>query len=205
MVQSQLIRHQVAIAGQVINAQTKKAIAKVEVMITKAPDAFTHWLGLKSLQHGDRSSYLTRTAFDGYFHFWDLPEGEYTLTASLPNAARRYGTAMIAVTVPSYIEGIEGKIIMTAADMELPITVLNGNISNQNGEPVFMAKVRVKGSTESTFSNDKGQYSLIGLESSEIKRIAIVSAQGYQPTSQSVVISHPSTDLQPPLNFILQG
>ncbi|WDD36394.1 carboxypeptidase regulatory-like domain-containing protein (plasmid) [Nostoc sp. UHCC 0926] len=202
MVQWQLIRHQVVIAGQVINAQTKKAIAKVEVMITKAPDAFTHWLGLKSLQHGDRSPYLTRTAFDGYFHFWDLPEGEYTLTASLPNAARRYGTAMITVTVPS---NIEGKIIMTAADMELPITVLKGNISNQNGEPVFMAKVRVKGSTESTFSNDKGQYSLIGLESSEIKRIAIVSAQGYQPTSQSVVISHPSTDLQPPFNFILQG
>ncbi|MEH1983821.1 MAG: carboxypeptidase regulatory-like domain-containing protein [Nostoc sp.] len=202
MVQWQLIRHQVALAGQVINAQTKKAIAKVEVMITKAPDAFTHRLGLKSLQHGDRSPYLTRTAFDGYFHFWDLPEGEYTLTASLPNASRRYGTAMITVTVPS---NVEGKIIMTAVDMELPITVLKGNISNQNGEPVFMAEVRVKGSTESTFSNDKGQYSLIGLESSEIKRIAIVSAQGYQPTSQSVVISHPSTDLQPPLNFVLQG
>ncbi|MEH2032156.1 MAG: carboxypeptidase regulatory-like domain-containing protein [Nostoc sp.] len=202
MVQWQLIRHQVAIAGQITNAQTKKAIAKVEVMITKAPDAFTHWLGLKSLQHGDHSPYLTRTAFDGYFHFWDLPEGEYTLTASLPNAARRYGTAMITVTVPS---NIEGKIIMTAADMELPITVLKGNISNQNGEPVFMAKVRVKGNTENTFSNDKGQYSLIGLESSEIKRIVIVSAQGYQPTSQSVVISHPSTDLQPPLNFVLQG
>ncbi len=202
MVQCQLIRHQVAIAGQVINAQTKKAIAKVEVMITKAPDAFTHWLGLKSLQHGDRSPYLTRTAFDGHFHFLDLPEGEYTLTASLPNAARRYGTAMITVTVPSKVEG---KIIMTAADMALPPTVLKGNISNQNGEPVFMAEVRVKGSTESTFSNDKGQYSLIGLESSEIKRIAIVFAQGYQPTSQSVVISHPSTDLQPPLNFMLQA
>ncbi|MEH2189256.1 MAG: carboxypeptidase regulatory-like domain-containing protein [Nostoc sp.] len=202
MVQWQLIRHQVAIAGQVINAQTKKAIANVEVNITKAPQAFTDWLKLKSLQHSDRSPYLTRTAFDGYFHFWDLPEGEYTLTALLPNAARRYGTATITVTVPSKVEG---KIIMTAADMALPPTVLKGNISNQNGEPVFMAEVRVKGSTESTFSNDKGQYSLIGLESSEIKRIAIVSAQGYQPTSQSVVISHPSTDLQPPLNFILQG
>lgn len=202
MVQSQVIRHQVAIAGQITNAQTKKAIAKVEVNITKAPQAFTDWLKLKSLQHGDRSPYLTRTAFDGYFNFWNLPEGEYTLTASLPNASRRYGTAMITVTVPS---NVKGKIIMTAADMELPTTVLKGNISNQNGEPVVMAEVRVKGNTENTFSNDKGQYSLIGLQSSEIKRIVIVSAQGYQPTSKSVVISHPSTDLQPPLNFVLQG
>jgi hypothetical protein len=202
MVQWQLIRHQVAIAGQVINAQTKKAIANVEVMITKAPDAFTDWLKLKSLQPGKRSPDLTRTAFDGYFHFWDLPEGEYSLTASLPNAARRYGTAMTTVTVPSKVEG---KIIMTAADMALPPTVLKGNISNQNGEPVLMAEVRVKGNTESTFSNDKGQYSLIGLESSEIERIVMISAQGYKPTSQSVVISHPSTDLPPPLNFVLQG
>ncbi|MBD2450071.1 carboxypeptidase regulatory-like domain-containing protein [Nostoc sp. FACHB-152] len=202
MVQWQLIRHQVAIAGQITNAQTKKAIANVEVMITKAPQAFTDWLKLKSLQHGKYYPNLTRTTFDGYFHFWDLPEGEYSLTASLPNAARRYGTAMIRVTVPPKVEG---KIIVTAADMALPPTVLKGNISNQNGEPVFMAEVRVKGGTESTFSNDKGQYSLIGLESSEIKRIVIVSAQGYKPISQSVVISHSSTDLPLPLNFVLQG
>jgi Carboxypeptidase regulatory-like domain len=206
MLDRELIRHQVAIAGRVTNAQTKRAIANAEVIIIKAPSAFTDWLKLKSLQYGDRWNFMverpdrTITANDGYFHFLDLPEGEYSLTASVPNTARRYGKAMLTVTVP---DKVEGKIMMTAADMAVPTTVLQGKIVNQNEEPILMAEVRF-GYTESTFSNDRGQYSLSAIEASKIERMVMVSAQGYQPTSQSIVINQPG-DLQPPLNFVLQG
>lgn len=205
MLKWELIRHQVAIAGQVTNAQTKKAIPNAEVIITKAPSAFTNWLKLKSLQYGDRWNLMverpdrTITGDDGYFHFLELPEGEYTLTASVANAARRYGKAMLTVTIPTKVEG---KVIVTAADMAVPSTVLQGKIFNQNEEPVLMAQVQF-GNTVSTFSNDQGQYSLFSIEASEIERLVRVSAQGYQPTSQSVVINQPGT-LQPPLDFVLQ-
>ncbi|WGV27992.1 carboxypeptidase-like regulatory domain-containing protein [Halotia branconii] len=205
MLKWELIRHQVAIAGQVTNAQTNKAIPNAEVIITKAPSAFADWLKLKSLQYGDRWNSMverpdrTITANDGHFHFLELPEGEYTLTASVPNATRRYSKGMLTVTVPAKVEG---KVIITTADMTMPTTFLQGKIFNQNEEPVLMAQVQF-GYTESTFSNDQGQYSLFSIETSEIERLVLVSAQGYQPTSQSVVIKAPGT-LQPPLNFILQ-
>lgn len=206
MLKWELIQHQVAIAGQVTNAQTKRAIPNAEVIITEAPSAFTNWLKLKSLQYGDRWNFMfkrpdrTITADDGHFHFLELPEGEYSLTASVPNAARRYGKAMLTLTVPTKVEG---KIITTAADMAVPTTVLQGKIFNQNEEPVLMAQVQF-GNRESTFSNDLGQYSLFSMQASEIERMVLVSAQGYQPTSQSVVINQPGT-LQLPLNFVLQG
>ena len=90
------VRHQVAIAGRVTDGQT------------------AHWLGAALSDHGrarrvhdlaehactpvragvgepDRA-YQALTAIDGHFHFLDLPDGQYTLTASLPGYGSRYGT-----------------------------------------------------------------------------------------------------------------
>jgi hypothetical protein len=143
----------------------------------------------------------THTTVDGHFHFLDLPAGQYTLTVTLPGSGQRYGQVQKTVTVPS--PGGDGKVIMAAADMALPPTTLKGQIIKQGTtDPVVMAEVRVQGSGERTFSDGQGRYLLAGLEASaERARTVRVSAQGYQPTAQDVLLNQPGTEQT--LNFSL--
>ncbi|HEY9598732.1 MAG TPA: carboxypeptidase-like regulatory domain-containing protein [Cyanophyceae cyanobacterium] len=200
------VRHQAALAGRAFNAQTKKAIGGVLVTIIKAPEEFTRWLNVKALQYGDRWQVMaerpdrTRTAIDGHFHFLDLPDGEYSLTASLPSAGRRYGTALVTVTVS---RENNNKNIIATADLALPPTTVNGRISDQNGESVVLAEVRVKRSTESTFSNREGQYLLMELEASvRQERTVLVSAPGYEVASQKVLLTE--AGIEKTLDFVLK-
>ncbi|MDZ8228177.1 MULTISPECIES: carboxypeptidase-like regulatory domain-containing protein [unclassified Nostoc] len=199
-------RHQIAIAGRITNAQTNKAISGVEVMLTKAPESFSNWLKLKALQYGERWQKMTqrpdrtRTAVDGHFHFLDLPNGEYSLTASLPTAGKRYGTAQVTVTVS---RKNENKIVMAAADIALSPTIVKGKISDQNGDPVVLAQVRVNKSAERTFSNQQGQYLLMELEASQTQeRIIIVSAAGYDIASGKVLLNE--AGIEKTLDFVLK-
>lgn len=181
MAQWEKIRHRVAIAGRVRDLQTNQTIAGVEVKIVKAPDAFIDRLNKITLQH---------TARDGHFHFVDLPQGEYSLTASLPSAGKRYGTASIDVKVQ------KGQNVIAIADLKLPPTCLKGKIVNHgDGDPVVLAKVRLKYSEASSFSDREGRYLLNGIEASEnFERTLIVSAQGYQTTSKTVIVSKPGIE-----------
>jgi hypothetical protein len=192
----QPVRRQVAIYGQVSDAQTGLPIQGALVEIGKMPEAFQKWLALRSKQYGtdwDRMSERpdrTRTAVDGHFHFLDLPDGEYTLTASLPGAGTRYGTAQVTVTV-SREDG--GKIARNSADMALPPTAIKGHIAAANESPVVMAKIQIEGSAELAFSDSKGNYLLSGLEAGKLgaKRTVNVrvSASGCQPEPKSAHIS----------------
>ena len=190
MVTWEIIRHQVAIAGTVTDARTGQAIDGAQVRITAAPTAFTDWLAIRALQDGVRWAAMaerpdqTRSAADGHFHFLDLPNGLYTLTAMLPGSGSRYGTAAKQVMVS---RNAQGNVTMAAADMTLPRTTLMGEVSNQGGTSIVLAEVRVRGSGERAFSDAQGRYLLAGLEVGQ--RTVMVSAQGYQPASQTVVIS----------------
>lgn len=175
-------RHAVAISGNVTDAQTSKAIGGARVEITSAPAAFTDQLALKALQYGSRWATLRErpdrlhTAVDGHFHFMDLPDGDYTLTVTLPGLGSRYGEVQVAATVS---RDAEDRILMATANASLSPTTLTGQITDaDDGEAVVMAEVRVQGSGERTFSGSDGSYRLTGLEVGNRK--VEVSAQGYE-------------------------
>lgn len=195
------VRHQVAIAGRVTEAQTNRGLGAVLVRITAAPAEFTAWLSLHALQYGATwASRLERpdqavTAGDGHFHFVDLPDGQYTLTASLPGAGSRYGVVPGQAIVT---RTAQGKIIMAVCDLALPPTTLKGRVAGPT-TGVVMAQVRVNGSGERTYTNGQGQYLLAGLEVGH--RAISVTAQGFQPATQIVTLNPAGSERT--LNFSL--
>ena len=201
----EIVRHAVAIAGRVTDAQTGRAIGRARVSITDGPLAFNEWLANYAKQYGDRWETMMerpdqiRTAADGHFHFMDLPDGQYTLRASLPGSGTRYGTTQKAVTVS---RDAQGSITIAVADVALPPTTLKGRIAKQNNEPVVMAEVRVRGSGERTFSDGQGHYLLTGLEASKKgERILVVSAQGCQKVTKNVLLDQ--AGVEKTLDFVL--
>ena len=172
----EIVRHAVAITGSVSDAQTGKAIGGAMVTITDAPAEFTTWLETRAKQFGARWQTMaerpdrTWAAGDGHFHFLDLPNGDYTLVASLPGSGSRYGIAEEDATV-----------------FQLPPTTLKGTVTTVTTEgavPVTLAEVKVSGSGETAFSDNQGRYLLTGLEKG--LRTILVDARGFQPTSQVV-------------------
>jgi hypothetical protein len=152
-------------------------------------------LALQATAYGQRWHSLQdrpdrkHTPADGHFHFLDLPNGTYTLTATLPGSGSRYGSAQIT---PAVSRDSLGNLIMTTADIQLPPTTLSGQITDQSSnDPVFMAQVRIAGSNESTYSDDQGDYRLTGLETGS--REVHVAAQGYQYVSQTVNLTTAGT------------
>jgi Carboxypeptidase regulatory-like domain len=201
-------RHQVAIAGRVTDAQTGRALVAAQVAITAAPAVFTSWLQLQAKQREDRWPTMderpdrTRTATSGHFHFLDLPAGQYTLTASLPGAGSRYGTADVKARVSlSRSRSDPDKITLVTADLALPPTTLKGQVTATDAkQPLLMAEVRIQGSGERSFSDAQGNYLLVGLEAGT--RTVHVSARGYKATSTTVKLGPAGTEQQ--LNVALE-
>lgn len=121
-------KNRVAIAGQLSNAQTGEVIHRARVEITKMPDSFKNWLMLHAMQYGANWEIMverpdrTQSAIDGHFHFLDLPDGDYTLTASLPGTGTRYGVVEKQVQVSCNGDRIQ----LAAADIALPPTGIKG-------------------------------------------------------------------------------
>src|SRR5919199_5413858 len=184
-------KNRVAIAGQLSNAETGQVIHRARVEITKMPDSFKNWLTLRAMQYGANWETMverpdrTQTAIDGHFHFLDLPDGDYTLTASLPGTGTRYGAVEKEVKVSRNGDRIK----LAAADIALPPTGIKGQITNTENKPIVMAKVQVKGTDESTFSDSKGNYLLSGLEVSKVQSTVRFCAQGYQQFYQDIQLS----------------
>ncbi len=193
MPQWEEIRHQVSIAGQVLDALTGRAVACAEVEITSGPKEFAQWLAERKKQHGDMWDNVKnrpdrmRTRHDGHFHFMDLPDGQYTLQAWMPGWGSRYAKDSCTVTVA---HGPSGEIIMAQADMTLAPTCIRGQISAENTtEPIALAEVRIKDSGQRTFSSENGHYCLACIETG--KRTVIASAQGFEQTSLTVLLNQP--------------
>src|ERR1700690_791643 len=199
----QIARHRVAIAGRVLDASTGKPVADAAVSFNKMPAAFETKLAIASLSYGDRWNSMlarpdrTRTREDGLFYFLDLPDGEYSLSASIPSYGKRYGTEEQPATVS---RDKKGNIKIAFVTLRLQPTAVKGKIpgpSHKTG--VMLAEVRVKGSGERTFTDAQGQYNVAGIEPG--KRVLQVAAQGYRAQSQQVTVGDPGTSQT--LNFSL--
>ncbi len=183
-------RHQVAIAGTVVDARSSRPIRAARVDITAAPTEFMDRLALAALQHGARWERMTdrldrkRTAPDGHFHFLDLPDGPYTLRASLPGVASRYGTTEATATVT---RDSQGNITMATVQLAVPPTTVYGQILDDHGDPLAMARARIRGSGESTFSDSQGQYELAAIEAGA--RTLQISASGFADSAQAVTLT----------------
>ena len=187
---------QIAIAGRVLEGESEKIIAGAVVEIIEMPEKFKSILSLKTLQYGlqwekmrDRIDRKITTN-DGYFHFVNLPKGEYVIEASLPNSGTRYSQVKKTVQVA---DSVDGKIPTHITDIVLLPTGIKGKITDADDpkKAVVNAKIKIKDSRDSTFSDQRGHYSLLGLESSKSGQrnvTLIVSATGYQQVSQSVLI-----------------
>lgn len=205
MVKIEPTRHQVAVAGQVTDKETGRVVSGAQVAISTAPAAFNNWLAIKKLQYGERWESMTerpdrtRTASDGYYYFMDLPDGQYQLTASLPGSGSRYDTAQADITVA---RDSKGNLTMVAAPFAMPPTTLKGKVSRKVSDtevtPVVMADIRMKGSGEHAFSNDKGEYRITGLEKGN--RTVQVSAKGLKTASQAASLSQGAVKT---LDFVL--
>ena len=197
------IRHQAALAGRVIEASAKQPIQGARVQLIAAPAGFMTLLALRQKQFGgawdsmDVRPDRTTTAPDGHFHFLDLPDGDYTLTALLPSGGTRYGTVQVNSTVKRDSAGNLKPVIF---DLALPSTNLQGKVTAQTGGgPVELAAVRVQGSGETTYTSADGTFRIVALEKGS--RTVSVSAAGFQTASQVVVFAQPG-DAQV-LNFVL--
>jgi hypothetical protein len=165
--QWEIRRHQAAVAGRVVDAQRGKAVAGALVVVTAGP---LRW--------------ERRSGDDGHFHFLDLPDGTYVVTASYPPGGSRYGSAQANAVVSR--DGT-GRILMATADFALPATTVRGRITRPGGQGVVMAEIVLEGSGERTYSAADGHYAVVGVEAG-LRRVR-VRAQGFQSPTQEVTIA----------------
>jgi len=189
----QIARHRVAIAGRVLDASTGKPVAGAVVSIPAMPEAFEKKLAIASLAYGNRWNTLpqrpdkTASREDGLFYFLDLPDGAYTLSASIPSYGNRYGSIQETAVVS---RDNQGHFRIAFVTLTLQPTAVSGKVSESGHKTgVLLAEVRVKGSGERTFSDAHGQYILAGIEPGQ--RTIQVSAQGYKAKAQAVTIPSP--------------
>jgi hypothetical protein len=190
LIKLEQIRRQVAIVGRVTDAQTGQPVRGAQVTITSGPPEFLARLKIvREVVRSKQPPDLAVTGPDGHYHYVDLPAGAYTLTVTLSAAGTRYGSQTAQATV---VRDAQGKITPGATDVALPPTGIKGKVTPQGGaqgDALSMAEVRVQGSGERVYTNQKGEYLLLGLETGT--RSLRIGARNYQPDVRSVTLGAP--------------
>jgi hypothetical protein len=129
----------------------------------------------------------TRTAADGLFYFLDLPDGQYTITASLASSGKRCGATQASATVS---RDAKSDVKMAFLEIGLQPTTVQGKVTGAALKAgLMMAEIRVRGSGERAFSDAQGRYVLAGVEPGN--RTILVAAQGYRAVAKPVTIGEP--------------
>ncbi len=178
------IRPQVAIAGRVTEVDTAYPLAGVQIRLTAVPAELQQRWRLQALANQPTRDH-TPTRTDGFFYFLDLPPGEYGLQASVPQGGSRYLPVEQTLTLTTQANGtIQPQFL----DLVMPTTRLRGTIHNAAAEPVAMAFIQLVGSGDRVFSNPDGTYQFAALEASPQLRPVQVSAKGYIPLTQTIIL-----------------
>lgn len=184
MIHMEIVRHRVAVAGWVTDAQTAKPIQGGEVTIGGMPPAFSRKLQYAPKTQRPDQAY---TREDGLFYFLDLPNGDYIFKISAPNSGKRYASAEAKATVAR--DG-QGNLKMVTVKAALHPTTVKGKVTGPNHTTgVVLAEVRIKGSGEQTYSDARGEFVLSAIEPGT--RTIQVFAQGYRPASHVVKLAQP--------------
>lgn len=198
-----IARHRVALCGKVVDGLTQGPLAGAEVTITEKPAAFSRRLALLSaadmekwktrVERPDR----TRSRADGLFYFLDLPDGEYGLTAVLPNCGRRYAPAEQKAKVSRAAldkfdqqNNMAAKLESMWIKLSLQPTAVRGKVVDaERSTTITLAEVRMKASGERTFSDAQGDFVLSPIQPSKNKRVLQAFAQGYEPAEAEIAIT----------------
>lgn len=147
----------------------------------------------------------TKTIFEGWFYFRNLPAGFYQLEASLFDAPRRYakGQGQVEITAKNnknIIKEDENFAVfdtINIVELKLQPTTLIGTITSaDDNEAIGMARVEIQGSRDHTFSSteilkqSQGEwnYRLVGIEASNTPITVIVSAKGYPKQQKQIYL-----------------
>lgn len=202
MVSWQEIRHQATISGVLTDGQTGKPVGGAQIRITDGPAEYLNLLSLAIAQYGPKlqnskkAPDRTVTAPDGHFHFLNLPDGSYTLEATVTGKGSRYGTVLATALVS---RNPDSSVNLAVVNPIVQPTTISGTITNQAGDPLPMASARVGNSGEQVFTDMLGTYRLIGVETGN--RNIIAAAQGYEVASRQILINTAGTAQT--LDFIL--
>jgi len=164
----EIVRHQVAISGRITRGTADEPAIGAAVVI----------------QSAGKTVATAVAAPSGRYYVLDLPDGTYSVSAFLPEAGSRLGTVETTATVS---RTPDGKIIMGTADIILPPTTIQGQVT-AGGTPVFMAEIRIRGSTEKALSGPDGAYRIAFVEKGS--RTLTVTARGFEPASQTVILAN---------------
>ncbi len=164
------VRHQVAIAGHVVEQAlddpAKRPLEGVTVTFVG-------------------QGKMTRTARGGLFYFLDLPDGDYGLKAELPGVTTRYAAAEVVAHVVRNGDRI------TWQFLEIPLrpTVIRGKVTGPADELVVLAEVRLRGSSERAYTDSQGVYRLVGVETGA--RTVVVVHPNYAVATQTAPLNAP--------------
>lgn len=187
-------QHKVAISGRVLDAVTGKPIGGADVSLVTMPAAVDQKLKIASAAYGKQWAGMlerpdrTKSRPDGLFYFLDLADGDYTLQVSMPSLGGRFGKLVVPAKVS---RDPEGNVKFALLRCPLPPTLVRGKVTGPGREAgVPLARVRVKGSGERSFTDAQGQYVVTAIEPGK-RRTVLVSAQGYGTKSKEFALLEP--------------
>ena len=189
-------RHEVAIAGRVLDAITGKPMGCADVALIAMPAAVEQRLKFTALAYGKQWAGMlerpdrTQSRADGLFYFLDLPDGDYSLRVSMPSLGNRFGKLELPAKVS---RDAGGNVKFGLLRCPLPPTLVRGKVTGPGQESgVPLARVRVKGSGERAFTDSQGQFVISAIELGK-KRTLLVSAQGYGTKSKDFALLEPGS------------
>lgn len=154
-----------SIAGVVTDEQTGYPLSNVDVQIAG-------------------SNWQTKTGNDGFYFFYNLPQGNYSIVAVARDEGSKYGQVTVSgVVVSSNIN--ETPLFDAKANIALSPTRLQGTVKRSiDGVAITGALIRVVGSESQTISASNGNFSLTGLY--EGKPNIRISATGFTTVVKTV-------------------